>query len=1010
MEYRILGPLEVVRDGVPIAIKGRHQPRLLAMLLLEAGQTVTLSRLVDVLWDEEPPETARRQAQNYMAALRRTLGTSNPIEVVGEGYRFAAGDSFVDSVRFEELNHLARHDAREGRHAKALPSFDEALGLWRGPTLAGLSARWLESRSRRLDDLRLGMIEDRAASLLELGRHADVVGELAELLAEKPYRQQAARHLMLALYRCGRGAEALEVFGALRTRLAEELGIDPNPMVRELHGRILREDASLAVPRPEMSIVAAKPEILVPAQLPAGVATFTGRDEELAELDRLFDSGAAVTVLSAISGGGGVGKTALAVHWSRNRTERFPDGQLYVNLRGFDHNEPLKPIDALSRFLRALGTPSAKIPAETEEASALFRSVMNGRNMLVVLDNARTAEQVRPLLPGGQDNAVLVTSRNRLASLAALNDAKLMALDVLSLTESLELLAELIGADRVNADPDSARRLVELCGHLPLALRIAAASLAARSDGSISNLASELDSVSRLEILSIEGDPYSAVTATFDLSVGALSIEARDLFLRLGMIPGEDIAEGLAVEVSGHQEDRAKDLLQGLVSAHLLETHVPGRYRFHDLVRIYAHRCAIDKLSSSICESIIDTLVAWYFQNRGRISPDEIPNVVTTCKLLNKHPEMWRVAYTLSMITHHGLGLKVARDQCEIALRIAEVYNDRHGQARMLSALGGIQYALGETELSIELSRKSVATIDPNVDSRTYGDLCNNLGIRLSWSGRYREAEEWLVKSLQPGYMAEGVHFELVRVLNLGTVYRALGRYGDALAYLDRSAALLSKLESRSIAASIYLARALLENDRGRHRKAWAYAQEALLAGQQCKSVRSIVIALQQRGLAEFGCGKIERAREDYLASTVRANEHGMSTVERRNYCFLADLECFAGDNSRAVKYLESAAAVEVLQPPRYLVAEMLRVDSNVRLKLNAYRHAVSTGRKAAALFASMPDPLRHARSLVIVARAYEGLADYNKAADARQEALAIFTRLGVPETAVLRAEIDAHS
>ncbi|MGH8882452.1 MAG: BTAD domain-containing putative transcriptional regulator, partial [Stackebrandtia sp.] len=374
------------------------------------------------------PDTARRQVQNVVAGLRRSLtdvtGPDRPptdvaIEARADGYRIQVPAESVDVHRFTSLVRDAAAARARGDTAGAAGQLHTALDLWRGDGIGGQSGRALDAAGTRLFETRLTATEDRVDLDLELRESTSVIGELQELVGRHPLRQRFAGQLMTALHRAGRTPEALEVFAHLRTRLSEQLGIDPSPQLSDLHTAILRDEH----PPSTTAGSVVQPATPIPAQLPAAPGSFTGRAEHLDTLDRLVVEGRGTAVISAIAGMGGVGKTALALHWAHRARGRFPDGQLYINLRGYDTAEPVPAVEALARFLTALGQPSASIPTDVDDAAALYRSILADRRMLIVLDNARNAAQVRPLLPGGSGNIALITTRNSLSSLVAIEDA-----------------------------------------------------------------------------------------------------------------------------------------------------------------------------------------------------------------------------------------------------------------------------------------------------------------------------------------------------------------------------------------------------------------------------------------------------------------------------------------------------------------------------------------------------------------------------------------------------------
>jgi len=606
MEFGILGPVEVWVDGRPADAGHARQRAVLAVLLLDLGRVVPLEALIDRVWGEDPPRSVRNVVYGYVARLR-TLVCSGQDPGVSlsrrtGGYLLQAAPEQVDVHRFRSL--AAGAAAAAGDDERAAGLLGEALGLWRGPALTGLDSPWLNGMRARLELERAAAVLDLGDIRLRRGEHGALAGELAAQAAESPADERLIGQLMLALYRCGRQAEALRWFEQTRLHLADELGAGPGSDLQALHQQILRADPSLAAPGPATR--AAAP---VPRELPADVPAFTGRAAELAELDRLLGCPAAVVgpgpgraertedgqerapaaVISAVSGTAGVGKTALAIHWAHRAADRFPDGQLHVNLRGYDLARPVTAADALAGFLSAMGVPGPDIPPEENQRAARYRSLLAGRRMLIVLDNAATAEVVRPLLPGTPGCAVLVTSRDALAGLVARDGAARLDLDLLPLADAVALLTELIG-ERARADPDAAAELARQCARLPLALRVAAERAAARPAVPLADLVADLSGQQqrRLDLLDVPEDPRTAVRAVFSWSYQQLSDESARMFRLLGLHPGPDISVPAAASLAALAEADARRLLHGLARAHLTAEHVPGRYACHDLLRAYA--------------------------------------------------------------------------------------------------------------------------------------------------------------------------------------------------------------------------------------------------------------------------------------------------------------------------------------------------------------------------------------------------------------------------------------
>jgi DNA-binding SARP family transcriptional activator/tetratricopeptide (TPR) repeat protein len=621
MEFRVLGPVEVWLDGRIVDVGHARQRAVLAVLLLAAGRAVPAEVLIDRVWGEDPPRSVRNVLYGYIARLksliassqdagsRDTRGPEASVSLSRQpgGYLVRAGSDQVDVARFRRL---VAEAAAAGDDERAAAALTEAVGLWRGPALAGLDSPWLNAMRATLELERSSAAADLSEIRLRRGEHAVLAGELAAQTAAAPGDERLIGQLMLALYRCGRQAEALRWFEQTRHYLAEEFGADPSPPLAALHQQILRADPALAAPAapgaaPRPAVRAGAPR---PRELPADVPGFTGRTAELAELDRLLGppaaaaspasaagpaSGAgsgraAAAVISAVSGTAGVGKTALAVHWAHRAAERFPDGQLYVNLRGYDPDRPMTAADALAGFLRALGVPGRDIPPGEDQRAARYRSLLAGQQMLIVLDNASSAEQVRPVLPGSSSCAVLVTSRDALAGLVARDGAARLDLGLLPLADAVALLGELIGGP-ARAEPGAAAELARQCARLPLALRVAAELAAARPQVPLSDLVADLAvQQRRLDLLDADDDPRTAVRAVFSWSYQQLTPDAARMFRLLGIHPGPDITGPAAASLAAIAEADARRLLEGLARAHLIAEHVPGRYAFHDLLRAYA--------------------------------------------------------------------------------------------------------------------------------------------------------------------------------------------------------------------------------------------------------------------------------------------------------------------------------------------------------------------------------------------------------------------------------------
>lgn len=622
LRFSVLGPVRAWRAGEPLAMGSPQQRALLAALLLRDGRTATAGELIDAVWGDEPPQQALAAIRTYASRLRKVLDPGVLVsEAGGYAIRSATRDA-LDLAAAEDLWSDADKARTAGRLSQARALLSKALGLWEGEPLANVPGPYAETQRARLDEWRLQLLEARLDMDLEQGCHAEAVSELTALTAAHPLRERLRELLMLALYRSGRQAEALAVYADTRRLLADELGVDPRQGLSELQQRILRADPALAEPSAPAAEPATNP--LRPAQLPATVPDFTGRASFVTELSEVLSSATSgegsVMAVSAVAGIGGVGKTTLAVHVAHAARAAFPDGQLYVDLQGAG-GRAAEPETVLGSFLRALGTADSAIPDSMEDRAALYRSALDGRRVLVLLDNARDAAQVRPLLPGTEGCAALVTGRVRMVDLAG---AHLVDLDVMSPEEALLLFTRIVGEERVAAERKAALDVVAACGFLPLAIRIAASRLAARRTWTVSVLAAKLaDERRRLDELQA-GD--LAVKATFELGYGQLEPAQARAFRLLGLADGPDISLAAAAAVLDLGIEETEDLLESVVDTSLLESAAPGRYRFHDLVRLYARACAErDELPPEEREAAMSRLLDFYLATAAGVYAIERP-------------------------------------------------------------------------------------------------------------------------------------------------------------------------------------------------------------------------------------------------------------------------------------------------------------------------------------------------------------------------------------------------
>lgn len=610
MRFGVLGPLRVTDGGVELAVTGNKRRTLLVALVMDVGRTVSAERLVTLLWGGEPP-AARSALHNHVLALRRSLSDSDGavVRTAANGYVLDVDPARVDAWEFEERARRGRSAHRRRQWTEASSELGGALALWRGEPLSDLALPSFEDTVSRWSEQRLQAWEWRIDCDLHLGRYADVVAELTDLVAKHPMREGFAGALMRALHGCGRQADALAVYRRTRETLVAELAAEPSAELQELHQQILAGDAVQNRPSAH-----ARP---APEQLPADIGDFAGRHGELGMLRELLTSGAPLVV---VTGAGGIGKTALAVHAAHLVRDRFPDGQLYADLHGFSGQEPRTAAALLARFLRDLGVPDAEIPTDEEELATRYRSLLATRRMLVVLDDAVDAGQVRPLLPGAGGSTVVITSRRRLGGLLA---GRILELDALRPHEANQLFTDIVGDGRAEAEPTATAEVVAACGGFPLAVRIAGRRLADRPAWSVRALADRL--ADERDRLSEFGTADVAVRATFQASYQTLSaagdhlgVDAARAFRLLGLVPLPSIGLAAAGRLLDRAEREVEAALEALVDAHLLTSPAPGRYRFHDLLRAYAVECAEAEEPVHERANALHRMLEWYCRSFGR--------------------------------------------------------------------------------------------------------------------------------------------------------------------------------------------------------------------------------------------------------------------------------------------------------------------------------------------------------------------------------------------------------
>jgi DNA-binding SARP family transcriptional activator/Tfp pilus assembly protein PilF len=877
LRFRVLGPLEVWTGQDWSGIGAPKWRALLAVLLLSQGQAVSTDRLIAELWGDRPPDRAANLVSIYVLRLRRVLGDRDGhlLTTRAPGYQLRLQPGELDAEQFQALAGQGRKALAEGDFRAAADVLAEALGLWRGRALADVPPFALvTAEAERLEESRLSALELRIEADLGCGMHAQLVPELRRLLSDQPLREGLWGLLMQALDAAGRHAEALAAYGQARQVIAEELGVDPGPELQRLYQALLTADL---VPRQQRAAPAAALRIgsepsagrvprrpgagsslrRVPAQLPADVADFTGREANLAQLcaaiseaERRDNPAVAVAV---VAGAPGLGKTALAIHAAHALRRDFPDGQLYVSLRG-GSEQPVPPDEVLARFLRDLGVDGARIPVDAEERAALYRTRLAERQMLVVLDDARNAAQVRPLLPGTGSCAVIVTSRHRLSDLAG---SRLIDLDVLDDAEATELFIRIIGAERADAEPDAVRDVVAICAGLPLAIRIAGARLAARRGWEIRSLANRLADQRRRIDEFTAGD--LGVRACFQVSFDVLArgesgggADPASLFRMLGVWQGPSIGLNGAAALVGQPEALVGDSLEVLVDAHLLESPAPDRYRLHDLLRDYAAEQARADEPAQAVEEAVHRLLGWYLSTADAaasiVAPpyrDRVPVPVDPlepgCQPLSFatsgqalhwfEQERGNLVAATRQAASYGLHdiawkLPVAAVVCfdrhgyraewltthRIALASVRELGDRRGEAWVLNNLGMVFGRQGLSD-AISYFEQAVAILHEVGDRREQARAANNLAFTYLVLGRYQEAVTALLGALELQREVGRRYGEGVALCNLGEAYLELGRHEEAIARSQEALAIVREVGSvRDEGYALYnLGRAHLE-------------------------------------------------------------------------------------------------------------------------------------------------------------------------------------------------------
>jgi DNA-binding SARP family transcriptional activator/tetratricopeptide (TPR) repeat protein len=918
VEFRLLGPIEAWCEGQRVELGPPQQRGILAVLLTEANRTVSPATLMERIWADNPPASARSALYGHMTRIRAIVVKLNKDgELVqlrrgSGGYLLEVDPRTIDLHLFARLVDQARAAADTDQAATLWAT---ALDLWRGQAYEGLSSPWLDEMRDQLERRRLDAALERNQVELANGRHTHLLPELLDLSRRQPLDERLASQLILAHYRAGRQAEALRHYQTVRRRLADELGVDPGPDLQALHEQILRNDPAVAEP------FSASRERPVPAQLPPDVPGFVGRDRELAYLDTARAQLAVqptAPAITAVSGPAGIGKTALAVHLAHSMAVEFPDGQLFVNLHGANVGvAPLAPVAVLGRFLRALGTPD--LPTDVDEAAALFRSLTTGRRMLVVLDDAADEAQVRPLLPGAGGSAVVVSSRR---VLSALDGVVHLRLGTLSERDALRLLSRLIGPDRVRDEPEAAMSIARFCGYLPLALRVCGARLVAHSRQTMAGFAGRLSDVRRRLDHLQHGDlavRTSIAASRHDLDARLHGRNAFRVLELMALLETPDVSSAVVAALADASADEIQLALDQLTEAQLLQVAAPGRYRLHDLIRLYALEQAVAEipvleqhtalvrafdhyaaLGRRGTELLDPGLARWLRDGEGEPVPKgalesdaeviawmnaEHMNVVAAIRQAAGLPDgsaaaAIRLAAAMSCLLDQRGYWREWAEANETAAEVARRLGDGAAQARAAMFLGHCLGRMGRFEEELRHVEAALAL------SRDVGDRFGESGAlnACGWAYLHQQRPRDAVTCFEHGLRLRREtgdrSGEAMLLNNLGIAYRAIGRIDRAIACHERATAIAREFGYRRLEAYGLGYRAYVRRLAGDRAQAVLDFDRSALLHRETGDRINEAAALWELGAVLFELGRRDQARDRWREALPILRDAGMLTEE----------------------------------------------------------------------------------------------------------------------------------
>ncbi|MEU4607369.1 BTAD domain-containing putative transcriptional regulator [Kribbella sp. NPDC023972] len=1020
MRFEVLGTVQAVSDGQVLGPLSELRRRLLAVLLVRANRPLTISTLADALWPDDAPQRPANSLQVHVYRLRQVLDHPERLRGVSGGYQLDVGPDELDAFVFADLHSAARNGAETGDLQSAVAGFREALALWRGTPYADVDeAHLVAPEATRLAEARMVAYEELYDAELKLGRAREIVPELTQLVAAYPLRERIIGQFMLALYRSGRQSRAEAAYRAARQRLARELKTEPGRELRELFESIRAEDPSLD--ELQQQPVTGPSLATTPAQLPPAPGAFAGREPEQGELDLAAADGGLVV----LTGMAGVGKTGLAVHYSHQVADNYANGQLYLDLRGHSSAPALEPLEALGHLLRGLG--SDHVPESIAEATAEYRSRIAGRKVLVLLDNAGSTEQVRPLLPATPGCLTLITSRTRLSGLVAREGAQRISLGTLDAGSAQALLIRLLGEQRAAAEPDQVVALIELCAGLPLALRIAAAQLADEPHRSVADYVTELQDRG-LTVLALEDDEQSAVAAAFDLSYHHLEPGVRRLFRLAGLIPGLDFTVNALAALGATTVTEARAAVRALTGAHLLQEHAAGRYRFHDLLRDYARQRAMIEDPEPHRAQALNRLFTWYYRGRGaaaelliawRLEPPcpplpEVPAVVIASEseaVAWLKSEFQNIVAAIRACAVHGpahwcwhLALGVVSDMerrgylsdvlsmLEIVVDAARAADDPQAIALSLGEL-----AILESSANKPMSRDRIAEMLA-AGEKSGADAVSGFGLYAAGLVHMRNndapaARDYLTRALDRQERVADSTGQALTLLPLGNLAFMEGDLRGAVRAYERMVELSGELKpSLAVAGLMNVCHGRITLGRLDGLDELFDQGEQLIERLQDHARMCVLYYL--RGSWYRDAGRLDEAFELLLAASRRADELALPRLQShiRNelgFCYLA-----LGDQTQARAEFEQAGELASSEVMREYRTHAIRGWALADLAESSLDSAEAKAREAFEV-AVGADRLHEGEALVVLARVQLALGRLEAAIEYGERALAIQQETG---------------